>query len=156
MSVIFSSIMVPTSICMILVFRMVLLKKVGGWCTWAISVYAFTLFCSMILVLAQGGVVSDAYERLDHFRTWEKNNTLEDARINPEKYTTDTMLRMDLEHFKDSKEMEYYIEKKYVHCWGIYSFMVILSDIIFICICLLGHIIGRVRRLIFPKIPGNF
>ena len=155
MSLIFSPITVPTAIFMILVLRMVLVKKVGYCCKWAMALYAFILFYSMILVLGQGGVVCDAYERLDHFRTLEKNNNLQDARINPRKYSTDTMIRIDLEQFKNSKEFEDYIEKTYVR-GGIYSFMVILSDIILLCIFVLGHIIGRVRRLIFPKIPGNF
>lgn len=52
---------------------------------------------------------NDAYARLEQFILLEKNNQLEDARKKPEPY--DSMLRIDLQQFKNSEEFKTYLKE---------------------------------------------
>jgi hypothetical protein len=70
--------------------------------------YYFCLFIVLFIgVIGGGGVQNDGYARLEEFRELERTNNLELAKNNP---TTNSMLRIDLDQFKTSKECKEYLE----------------------------------------------
>ncbi len=77
---------------------------------WTKALFHLGLFgIFFIAAIGGGGVQNDGYKRLEQFILLEKNNELEHAKKNPEKY--DSMLRIDFGEFKTSDEFRAYLKK---------------------------------------------
>lgn len=61
------------------------------------------------MVIVGGSVLNDGYQRFEQFILLEKNNELENAKQHPEKY--DSMLQINLGHFKNSTEFKNYLQE---------------------------------------------
>jgi hypothetical protein len=71
--------------------------------------YLFVLaFVFVFYIIGLGGVINDEYKRLEVFKDYESNSKLEHLK----EVTKDGMLRIDLEHFKNSKDFHDYIHEK--------------------------------------------
>lgn len=62
-----------------------------------------------IPIVVAGGVLNDAYQRLEQFRELEETGKLETARAHPDSY--DSILQIDFTAFKDSHEFRNYIKE---------------------------------------------
>lgn len=96
------------SFLIIMIVRRLFLKKKIYLFLYYISLFVFIF---MVGAVGGGGIINDAYDRLEDFRKLEESNQLEYAKSNPEIYNS--MLQIDLEQFKDSNEFEEYIKKEY-------------------------------------------
>lgn len=77
--------------------------------------FIFLYHISLLLILfiasiGGGGVQNDDYKRLEKFILLEQNNELEQAKTNPQNY--DSMLRIDLQQFKNSREFKEFIKSR--------------------------------------------
>jgi hypothetical protein len=71
--------------------------------------HAALFFVLFIAAIGGGSVQNDNYKNLEIYTSLEKNNQLEDARINPQKY--DSLSHIDLEEFANSAEFRAYLHK---------------------------------------------
>jgi hypothetical protein len=97
------------------------------------------LFFLWVLVVSVGGggVQNDGYERLKQFILLEQNNKLYEAKKNLQNY--DSMLRIDLQEFKNSSEFLNYLKKHdaavdKAEAVSIGWLFVVLSEIAMVCV----------------------
>ena len=79
-------------------------KHVFKCSMWRCFFYYIIMLLSFFLVVGAGGVMNDAYKRLEIFEELEKNNQLQNAKDNPTLY--DRMLQIDLKCFANSQEFK--------------------------------------------------
>lgn len=112
-----------------------------------VFLYHICLFCVVLVtVVGGGGVQNDGYDRLETFTLLEQNNQLENAKLKPENY--DSMLRIDLQQFKNSHEFKEYLQK---HDNSVDKAEAMAVGWLFFLVAELSWVLSELCRLIFRR-----
>ncbi|WP_341748251.1 hypothetical protein [Candidatus Tisiphia endosymbiont of Dascillus cervinus] len=108
-----------------------------------------------MLAIGGGGVINDAYKRLEIFKELELNNRLEYAKTNPSTY--DSMLQIDLRQFANSQEFKDYIHNAYEI--DVDRNEAMLIGLLFALIAELSHVCflvySRLKNLVYKAFVRN-
>jgi len=103
---VFTLISVFSAVVIVAIRKLLFRKKI-----YSFVYYGAIGFILLALGVGAGGVVNDAYKRLEKFQELERNHTLLSAQKNPQAY--DGMFQIDLKQFENSQQFGDYISSVY-------------------------------------------